>query len=1596
MDNLVTKWGRCKVARQCSLLFSARPTPRNVAFLCLLFLIGLVADLGNYSVFAQQQPQPLATPLVGGRRQERLKERDRYNRESRKCWSDGKLPEAIAAAEKMLAIEREVYGSEHDDIAGSLDWLARLNAEQNDFTTARKLGQERLALSEKLHGSGGWQVFDARLALAFLEQVAALSPDQRKRVAEADRLMTKVRALHAQGKYHEAVEPCQQALAAYKALLGEKSRCFESATAWLGMLYKNLGDHARAEPILRQAVDIAEQVYGENHPEYAYSVNNLAFLYQELGRYSQAEPLFQQSLAIERRMLGEKHAQYAATLRHLGRLYCQTGVYAKAEPLLQQALAIEKELLGDKNLDCATTLDDLATMYTAQGLYGKAEPLYRQVLEIRKQVQGQRHPDYGSSLSNLACLYDEMRNYSQAEALYREALDVIRRAQGDRHPNYSFALNNLALLYLHMGDNAKAARLLQQAVEIEKEVWGEHSPHYATALDNLAGIYQQRKDFPKAEALQRQAMAIDKETLGEKNPAYAFCLHNLATLYCDMEEYAKAEPLFRQAMAIRRQATSEKHPLYRSSLMGLLQSLFGLAKADAEQGKFAAARKAFEECRNIQVSLFGEKSWQVDDTRRDLADIDRLEKMDANLRSQLAAANRLVKQADKLMDESRYREAIPLLKQALKVQQTILGEEHWQSISSLSDLGFLYRRVGDLSQAEIADRRVLTLATAVLGEQHPQTATSLQNLARVYESLGEFAQAEPLYRRSLELRKKISLQPDDYYANTLNSLAFIALDLGQYAKCESMFQEALRIRKGLRGEESPEYAHGLLALGWYYIQAGDYAKAEPVTRQAVAIYKNTRGESHPEYAAALDHLGTVYMKLRNYAKAEPLYQEAMAIRKQVLGEQHEDYGISLNNLALLYKDTGQFAKAEPLYRHLMTLQKQMFGQHAAAYVLEMCNVADLYDAMGRHAEAEPLLDEALATRAQKFGKEHPDYAESLRLLALHYARMKHAEKALPLIQQAIQVLRRHFDRTVAAQSERQQLAFRASIRGSFDLYLSLTAQLKAPSDEVYCEVLTWKAPVSTMQLALRRMRHAQEKEGGQSERTRLFAELEQATHALAARSHAVPDPGAPIPLREELQELSEKIENLQQKLAAASVDFRKALESHQVTAGDIGEALPADAVLVDFVEYGRFQPPEKEKSGKELSWPMHLAAFVVRHGQPIQRIELGPIEPIGQAIDAWRKNYGLSGMAAGDLRRLLWEPLSVLIDPARVVLISPSSALARLPFAALPGKLPNTYLLDEHALALIPVPRLLPGLMGSTPAASPSPSLLLVGDVDFGADPGRSTQLAEARSAIHRYATLYWPPLPGTRDEVMAIETSFRRRFGNAACVELTKDQATKSAVQREAGKHEYLHFSTHGFFNLPQAPAAATDRAAIAELGRDSGPGHKVTDYQPGLLSGLALSGANRPAEEGKDDGILTALEVEEMDLSRVQLATLSACETGLGQSAGGEGLLGLQRAFQTAGAKAVVTSLWKVPDEETKALMAAFYTNLWQKKLSPLESLRQAQLAMLHGSGHQAGRLRAPDFSQTTELSAGGVAEKPATAGRTALSPVYWAAFVLSGDWR
>jgi uncharacterized protein (TIGR03066 family) len=166
-----------------------------------------------------------------------------------------------------------------------------------------------------------------------------------------------------------------------------------------------------------------------------------------------------------------------------------------------------------------------------------------------------------------------------------------------------------------------------------------------------------------------------------------------------------------------------------------------------------------------------------------------------------------------------------------------------------------------------------------------------------------------------------------------------------------------------------------------------------------------------------------------------------------------------------------------------------------------------------------------------------------------------------------------------------------------------------------------------------------------------------------------------------------------------------------------------------------------------------------------------------------------------------------------------------------------------------------------------------------------------------------------------------------------------------------------------------------------------------PLVMTGLVFAGANNEKTPGR--GIVTGEQLIDLDLSGLELVVLSACETGLGDVAGGQGTFGLQRAFHYAGTTNVVCTLWKVHDESTAALMNLFYTNLWVKNLSPMESLRQAQLEVYRNPGKIAEW--AKGFRGTFEpvSGAGGDVEiRPTKDGKA--HPVYWAAFTLSGPGR
>jgi CHAT domain-containing protein len=389
-----------------------------------------------------------------------------------------------------------------------------------------------------------------------------------------------------------------------------------------------------------------------------------------------------------------------------------------------------------------------------------------------------------------------------------------------------------------------------------------------------------------------------------------------------------------------------------------------------------------------------------------------------------------------------------------------------------------------------------------------------------------------------------------------------------------------------------------------------------------------------------------------------------------------------------------------------------------------------------------------------------------------------------------------------------------------------------------------------------------------------------------------------------------------------------------------------------------------------------------------------------------------AGRGARKLRELLWLPLELHLAGIRTVINSPDTTLGTLPFAALPGKTEGSYLIEEYKFVSLPLAGMLRSLLDEdAERLQPERGLLILGDVDYASDQPTASRdqqsllaLANETGRLRRtrgdqYGS--WESLSGFRTELDKVSDLYRQRFGSHSSITtLSGANATEDVILREAASCDTLHLITHGFFADPSLQSIAR-----AEVGQDDAPSAALgadpffNTWLPSLLSGLVMAGANTPPTDPEDlnDGILSATEIETTSLQGVDLIVLSACETGLGAVAGGEGLTGLQRAFHVAGARSVIASLWKVDDRATQILMERFYKNLWQEKMSKIDALREAQLWMLRhpkeleemgvtGAATRGLGSTSKEVDPTREVNG--------TVERT--DPFFWAAFQLSGDWR
>jgi len=1110
----------------------------------------------------------------------------------------------------------------------------------------------------------------------------------------------------------------------------------------------------------------------------------------------------------------------------------------------------------------------------------------------------------------------------------------------------------------------------------------------------------------------------------------------------EQAQQLESQSRYREAASVGETMLALERIVLEEDSTELLDTITWLAATNEKGELWDAAKKYRDEAATWAEKRFGSAHWRARDARRRRDFLANRKELPAAALADLAKANRLDLEALDLRLDSRYGDAVEPAREALELRRKVLGEAQEDTIDALEGLASALHGAGKYVEAKRHYESIAELRRKLYGDQHPQYALALDNLAleaveagryrraqelweqvlsiraatlgrddveyaatlrslaRLRQTFGDAAEARRLFEQSLAVFRAELVDDDPQIAVTLDDMGLAAIQEGDYARAEPLLRESLRVMKLAYGEESVEYAGVLENLATLHFSTGDHAQAEAAQLRCVGVYSRVFGVQHPYYATVASNLARIYLAARDYAKAEPLYRAALLIRRKQLGDDHPLTAAARNNLAALLADRGGTAEAEALFRQALESHRKNLGERHYAYAHSLNNLASLTSRIGKPAEALRLFLQALEIRKDVLGEFHPDYAMSLGNVAFQYFELGDFGNAAEYFRRSLGVTRRLLEATAVVQSERGQLAMGQSLRFRLDGFISLAVADREFQREAFAEVLAWKGATLVRQ---RDMRSA----AGDPTVAELFRRLQEATRGLNAAGRAVPEgEGREAAWREQLAELTAEKERLEAEVSRRSAAFRRAVRN--TTPDELIASLPADAALVDFLEYWRTTPDPEGK--KPATMAREFVAFVVRpaaeEAERIRLVALGPSPPVAQAIDLWRESFGMSaqGIQAGvELRKAIWEPLLPALGDAQTILVATDGALGRLPLGALPGREPGRYLLEDHRLATIPVPQLLPALIHDEGKRELTRELLLIGDVDYEAAPDgtstpttkkkRPTRPGENRSITAASIAADRAPagdvvfgrLVNTAGEIAAIRDLYGRLY------EVTDDDpralaqgdATEQSFRKFAGMYRHLHLATHGFFAAPDHLSALESRAPSRAVGDGDRGGLVARDsplvgFNPGLLSGLALAGANCEPTAQVDDGILTSQEIAFLPLVGVDTVVLSACDTGLGETAGGEGLLGVQRAFQVAGVRTTVAGYWKVDDLVTRLLMERFYRNLWEREMPRLDALREAELYILN----HPESLRGVDP----------VGEEPTV--RT--SPRYWAAFGLSGDWR
>ena len=1082
-------------------------------------------------------------------------------------------------------------------------------------------------------------------------------------------------------------------------------------------------------------------------------------------------------------------------------------------------------------------------------------------------------------------------------------VQFVQELIGPRHWLAATALQSFSVYLMDFGQLERAAMLLDEAYEIAVEQLGAGHPSSIEILVDGYLIPLRSGDFAAALDILSSGVSQYSDLLGVGHAkSIAVGLLQVDVLIA-VNELSRARQLQAQICQNLGQSRGIWHP-------STLSCRHDEASLLARLGRQDEAELAFHEILKLSTQGLGATSTNSLEALLELAELERgrgdfltarnrldlvLQLSEPNSSYRLMAKDYL---ARVLRDEGLYPEAIEVINDLLPAAEAYWQKKSVNYYTILMEKGRLQQRSGLLGEAELTFQFTLRELLGELGEEHPLTIVAGSNLGQLYEQMGLYDEAEPLLKKALE----------------------------QFV--------------GVQGETSVAASRARNNLALLYESQGNFRDAEPLYEQSYDLLIQQFGADYNEAVAIQNNLAFLYMMMQDFAQAEAGFLSVVDSWAQSLGIDHPRRLKALNNLGRVQLGQNRLAEAEQTLLMAVTLRKSKLGDRHPDVIRSMIDLGRLYSAQLRLAEADVLTTTALQLSEAVLGEQHPYTFDALNSLASIKKKNNQLDAAIELSQKGF--LRRSvfLDRMLWVTGENAREGYIRLHRQEFDDYLSLLVQVGG--EENARRVLEASLHRKGLLLKITSQIQQVSRMSKNPELADVAVKLRRSRESLALLTLSGPTTDTVGQHVQMLYELELEVNELQGAMGRASAQYRSSIAPLDVDKLQL--AVTADKALVDFLAYRSDDRPAYLASvlvNKAGRYRHHLIDF-----PEAAKIDRGIVEYRDVIQDLSVEDEELFEYGQ-DIYTAIWSPIDAVLEGLDYVYLVPDGLLNILPFAAL-VTIEEEYLVQAVDLHILTSGRdLLPNYI----AVADGSYLLFAGpDYDISEvvpngqinDPEirtESTSLA-LRGAAGGLRGLKFVPLPGAEKEGEIIVT--KAASYNIALDSFTQARAQERVISELEQVPSVLHIASHGFFL--KANETLTKRLLKQQRGSAQVP---PPGDNPLLRAGLAFAGINANAQylgriNTQNDGILTALEVLDLNLSGTKLVVLSACETGLGEIHEGEGIYGLRRAFQEAGVGEIVSSLWEVSDSGTQALMTGFNDKVLAG-VPPRDALRMVQLELI-----------------------------------------------------